>query len=145
MLQWIAAYPVFRRLIKVVRHRFGVLLNSRHLDERSLKDQCVLPEDTLTSEEETDLDCRELAVEMRNLPDLPKKSRTAWELLIFLSKKRALRVVSKSVDSAENCLFSPSDSGACREIFEAQADENVPEVLYGSRSPGWTGNNQHQP
>ncbi|KAJ8346579.1 hypothetical protein SKAU_G00279800 [Synaphobranchus kaupii] len=66
---------------------FGVLQNFPTLDDEALEKQCEELENTLRSGEEADIDGRELAMEIRNLPQLPTNRMTAFELLDFVHKK----------------------------------------------------------
>ncbi|XP_066959002.1 uncharacterized protein [Macrobrachium rosenbergii] len=97
-----------------VRDRFGVLLNFQKLDDQALSNQCDNLCMTLSTENESDIDGKELAVEVKNLPRLPTGDMTALELLTFIHKKHleelypnlwvALRIactLSVTVNSAE--------------------------------------------
>uniref|UniRef100_UPI00358EB2DD zinc finger MYM-type protein 1-like n=1 Tax=Myxine glutinosa TaxID=7769 RepID=UPI00358EB2DD len=70
-----------------VKSKFGVLPNFPTLDDGALEKQCEELENTLRSGEEADIDGRELAMEIRNLPQLPTNRMTAFELLDFVHKK----------------------------------------------------------
>ncbi|KAJ8334015.1 hypothetical protein SKAU_G00413340 [Synaphobranchus kaupii] len=70
-----------------VKSKFGVLQNFPTLDDEALEKQCEELENTLRSGEEADIDGRELAMEIRNLPQLPTNRMTAFELLDFVHKK----------------------------------------------------------
>ncbi|XP_034544579.1 zinc finger MYM-type protein 1-like [Notolabrus celidotus] len=70
-----------------VRDRFGVLLNFQKLDDQELCNQCDNLCGTLSSGDESDIDGKELAVEVKNLPRLPSDDMTALELLTFIHKK----------------------------------------------------------
>ncbi|XP_076049631.1 uncharacterized protein LOC143030365 [Oratosquilla oratoria] len=69
-----------------VRDRFGVLLNFQKLDDQALSNQCDLPM-TLSNRNVSDIDGKDMAVEVENLPSLPSDDITALELLIFIHKK----------------------------------------------------------
>ena len=62
------ASAVFETLVKV-KSKFGVLLNFPTLDDEALEKQCEELENTLSGEE-ADIYGRELAMEIRNLPQL---------------------------------------------------------------------------
>ena len=70
-----------------VRDQFGVLLNFQKLDDQSLSNQCDKLCKTLTSGNESDIDGKELAMEVKHLPSLPSDEMTALELLTFIHKK----------------------------------------------------------
>ncbi|XP_041852965.1 zinc finger MYM-type protein 1-like [Melanotaenia boesemani] len=70
-----------------VESKFGVLQNFSALDEEALKKQCEELENTLRIGGEADIDGRELAMEIRNLPQLPTNRMSAFELLDFFHKK----------------------------------------------------------
>uniref|UniRef100_UPI00359004C9 zinc finger MYM-type protein 1-like n=1 Tax=Myxine glutinosa TaxID=7769 RepID=UPI00359004C9 len=70
-----------------VKSKFGVLQNFPTLDDEALEKQCEELENTLRSGEEADIDGRELAMEIRNLPQLPTNMITAFDLLDFVHKK----------------------------------------------------------
>ncbi|XP_064120716.1 uncharacterized protein LOC135225315 [Macrobrachium nipponense] len=70
-----------------VRHGFGVLLNFQRLDDQALSNQCDNLCMTLRTGNESDIDGKELAVEVKNLPNLPSDNITALEGLTFIHKK----------------------------------------------------------
>ena len=69
-----------------VRSIFGVLFNFGQLDAQTRKDQCKLLRDKLTFGEQFDIDGSALAIEMENLPVLPKAQMSPFELLTYLSQ-----------------------------------------------------------
>ncbi|XP_042209665.1 uncharacterized protein LOC121857671 [Homarus americanus] len=66
-----------------VRDKFGVLFHFKELSIDSLTTQCQELSDTRSYGGESDIDGKELAFEMRNLPDLPSDNMTALELLKY--------------------------------------------------------------
>ncbi|XP_066950844.1 uncharacterized protein [Macrobrachium rosenbergii] len=70
-----------------VRDRFGVLPNFQKLDDQALNNQCDNLCMTLSTGNESDIDGKELAVEVNNLPRLSSDDMTALELLTFIHKK----------------------------------------------------------
>ncbi|XP_034058243.1 zinc finger MYM-type protein 1-like [Gymnodraco acuticeps] len=70
-----------------VRARFGVLLNLKKLDRVELCNQCDKLCSTLSTGDGGDIDGKELALEITNLPSLPTCEMTALELLSFIHKK----------------------------------------------------------
>ncbi|XP_076058380.1 uncharacterized protein LOC143035322 [Oratosquilla oratoria] len=70
-----------------VRDRFGVLLNFQKLDDQALSNQCDNFSMTLTTGNVSDIVEKKLAVEVKNLPNLPLDDMTAHELLTFIHKK----------------------------------------------------------
>ncbi|XP_034069533.1 uncharacterized protein LOC117544522 [Gymnodraco acuticeps] len=70
-----------------VRARFGVLLNFKKLDGVELCNQCDKLCSTLSTGDGGDIDGKELALEITNLPSLPTCEMTALELLAFIHKK----------------------------------------------------------
>ncbi|XP_076048071.1 uncharacterized protein LOC143029261 isoform X1 [Oratosquilla oratoria] len=75
------------KTLSEVRDQFGVLLNFQKLDDQSLNNQCDKLCKTLTSGNESDIDGKELAMEVKHLPSLPSNEMTALELLTFIHKK----------------------------------------------------------
>ncbi|XP_076058472.1 uncharacterized protein LOC143035422 [Oratosquilla oratoria] len=69
-----------------VRDRFRVLLNFQKLDDQALSNQCDNLSMTLSTGNVSDIDGKELAVEVKNLPSLPSDDMTALELLTFIHK-----------------------------------------------------------
>ncbi|KAG0715476.1 hypothetical protein GWK47_011851 [Chionoecetes opilio] len=72
----------------VMRSRFGVLLNFKELDGEALSNQCDEFCSTLSTEDEKDIDGKELALEISNLPSLPSDDMTALQLLSYIHKKQ---------------------------------------------------------
>ena len=108
-----------------VRDRFGVLLNFQKLDDQALSNQCDNLCMTLSTENEGDIDGKELAVEVENLPSLPSDDMTALELLTFIHKKTFGGTVSQSVGCPENRLHSACDCGLSREeLLKAEAHQD---------------------
>ncbi|XP_034078797.1 uncharacterized protein LOC117550471 [Gymnodraco acuticeps] len=70
-----------------VRARFGVLLNFKKLDGVELCNQCDKLCSTLSTGDGGDINGKELALEITNLPSLPTCEMTALELLSFIHKK----------------------------------------------------------
>ncbi|KAG0724329.1 Zinc finger MYM-type protein 1 [Chionoecetes opilio] len=71
-----------------MRSRFGVLLNFKELDGEALSNQCDEFCSTLSTEDEKDIDGKELALEISNLPSLPSDDMTALQLLSYIHKKQ---------------------------------------------------------
>ncbi|XP_066947130.1 uncharacterized protein [Macrobrachium rosenbergii] len=70
-----------------VRDRFGVLLSLQKLDDQALSNHCETLCMTLSTGNKSDIDGKELAVEVKNLPRLHSDDMTALELLTFVHKK----------------------------------------------------------
>ncbi|XP_034055759.1 uncharacterized protein LOC117535419 [Gymnodraco acuticeps] len=75
-----------------VEEKFGVLLNFPDLPKEDLTKQCETLSNTLSWGGQSDLDKRELALEMQNFPALPKANMTTLELLTFLQEKKMNKV-----------------------------------------------------
>lgn len=58
------------------------------LDDQALSNQCDNLCMTLSTGNESDIDGKELVVEVKNLPSLPSDDMTALELLTFIHKKK---------------------------------------------------------
>lgn len=71
-----------------VRAKFGVLINFKKINAEAISQQCDELCCTLGAKNEKDLDGKELAQEINNLPDLPSNDMTALELLAYISKKQ---------------------------------------------------------
>lgn len=67
-----------------VGEKFGVLTHFSDLSIDDTTEQCKALSATLHFQEKSDVDARELAQELKNLPDLPSKSMTNLELLNFV-------------------------------------------------------------
>ena len=70
-----------------VGEKFGVLSTFQSLSDEELTEQCEALSMILHYKEHSDLDGRQLALELKNLPDLPSKTMTLLELLIFIHEK----------------------------------------------------------
>ena len=70
-----------------VGEKFGVLSTFQSLSNEELTEQCEALSMTLHYKEHSELDGRELAQEWKNLPDLPSKTMTLVELLIFIHER----------------------------------------------------------
>lgn len=85
-----------------VKDKFGVLLNFSSASQMSsevLKAYCMEVEKTLSFTDDrdvtvSDISGRDLAQEIEDLPDLPSKEMTAFQLLSFLSEKKNGRNLS---------------------------------------------------
>ncbi|XP_025760119.1 zinc finger MYM-type protein 1-like [Oreochromis niloticus] len=67
-----------------VGEKFGVLTHFPNLSNDELTEQCKALSTTLLFQDQADMNARELAQEIKNLPDLPSKSMTSFELLNFV-------------------------------------------------------------
>ncbi|XP_064089206.1 uncharacterized protein LOC135203408 [Macrobrachium nipponense] len=81
-----------------VRGRFGVLLSFLKLDDQALSNQCGNLCMTLSIGNESDIDAKELAVEVKNLPSLPSDDMSALELLTFIHKKKKKKKKKKHLE-----------------------------------------------
>ncbi|XP_048870709.1 zinc finger MYM-type protein 1-like isoform X11 [Brienomyrus brachyistius] len=103
-----------------VEKKFGILSNFQSLPHQEMIEQAEALGHALSCGGQSDLDGRELAQELKNLPDLPSQTMTALELLKFIQAKQfseiypnlwvALRIVVTlpvTVASVERC-FSKS-------------------------------------
>ena len=81
----------FQTLGAIVK-KFRVLVNFPDLPNEELKKQCEALGNTLSCSEQSDLDWKELALELENFPDLPKSKMTTFELLSFLQEKKLKEV-----------------------------------------------------
>lgn len=86
---WLLTLPLHLWMtdLKHVKSKLEVLHTFPTLDDEALEKQCKELENTLRSGEEADIDGRELAREIRSLPQLPTNRMTAFELLDFVHKK----------------------------------------------------------
>ncbi|XP_055771271.1 uncharacterized protein LOC129847549 [Salvelinus fontinalis] len=71
-----------------VGEKFGVLSTFQSLSNEELTEQCEALSVTLHYKKHSDLDGRELAQELKNLPDLPSKTMTLLELLILIHERK---------------------------------------------------------
>lgn len=67
-----------------VEKTFSVLVNFSNLQNEDLPKQCETLSNTLSCCGQSDLEGRELALELQAFPDLPKTNMTTLELLSFL-------------------------------------------------------------
>ncbi|KAJ8385496.1 hypothetical protein AAFF_G00185920 [Aldrovandia affinis] len=81
----------FQALDEVQGH-FGVLINFPDLPDEELTKQCETLSNTLSCGGQSDLDGKELALEMQSFPHLPKAKMTTLELLAFLQEKKLKEV-----------------------------------------------------
>ena len=73
--------------LREVRDRFGVLTSFQNLSNGELTKQSVTLSNTLSYGGQSDVDGKELAQELKNLPELPTTNMTALELLTFIHEK----------------------------------------------------------
>lgn len=71
-----------------VQGNFGVLINFPDLTNEELTKQCETLSNTLSCHGQSDLDEKELALEMQSFPHLPKANMTTLEPLAFLQKMK---------------------------------------------------------
>jgi hypothetical protein len=76
-----------------VGEKFGVVSTFQSLSNEELTEQCLALSMTLHYKEHSDMDGRELAQEWKNLPDLPSKTMTLVELLIFIHERELSEIV----------------------------------------------------
>ncbi|KAK7922330.1 hypothetical protein WMY93_009232 [Mugilogobius chulae] len=70
--------------LQAVGDKFGVLSNFQNLTEEALTEQCKALDAALQHNGQSDVDGGELKMEMKNLPELPKKTMSQLELLSFI-------------------------------------------------------------
>ncbi|KAJ8406422.1 hypothetical protein AAFF_G00299960 [Aldrovandia affinis] len=75
-----------------VQGNFGVLINFPDLPDDELTKQCETLSNTLSCGGQSDLDGKELPLEMQSFPHLPKAKMTTLELLAFLQEKKLKEV-----------------------------------------------------
>jgi len=73
--------------LEIVGEKFGVLTHFQNLTFEELTEQCMNLNTTLNFKGQSDLDGRELAQELKNLPDLPSKNMSLFELLTFIHER----------------------------------------------------------
>ncbi|XP_071060220.1 zinc finger MYM-type protein 1-like [Pseudochaenichthys georgianus] len=74
--------------LEEVNNKFGVLINFPTTSNEELSKHCQTLSSALTHDGQPDIDGRELAAEMQNVPHLPSKKMTNMELLTFLHEKK---------------------------------------------------------
>ena len=77
-----------------VGEKFRVLLTFQSLSNEELTEKCEALSSMLHYEGHSDLDGRQLAHELKNLPDLPSKTITQLELLVFIHEKDLTEIYS---------------------------------------------------
>lgn len=91
----------------------------------------------LSTGNESAIDGKELAVEVKTLPGLPSDHTTAFELLTFIqthTKKTFGEMVSQSVGCSKSRLHSACDCGFRKEeLLKAEAHQELPKVFRGMR------------
>ncbi|GAA6073826.1 zinc finger MYM-type protein 1-like [Tachysurus ichikawai] len=75
-----------------VNDKFGVLLNFPNMSKEELSEHCQTLSTALSHDGQPDIDCRELVLEMQNVPHLPSKNMTNIELLTFLHEKKLMEI-----------------------------------------------------
>lgn len=90
-----------------VGEKFGVLSTFQSLSNEELTEQCEALSMTLHYKEHSDLDGRELAQELKNLPDLPSKTMTLLELLIFIHERELSEMYPNLWTALRICLTLP--------------------------------------
>ncbi|XP_034092482.1 uncharacterized protein LOC117559868 [Gymnodraco acuticeps] len=78
--------------LEEVQAKFGVLVNFPELPRNELTKQCQTLSNTLSSGGQSDIDGKELALELMNFPTLPSPTMTTLELLVFLERKNLREV-----------------------------------------------------
>lgn len=76
------------KLLGDVEDKFGVLVNFPNLPEEELAKECETLSNTLSHGDHKDVDGRELALELKNFPVLPKAGMTTMEILNYLKEKK---------------------------------------------------------
>ncbi|KAF7643451.1 hypothetical protein LDENG_00239310 [Lucifuga dentata] len=102
-----------------VESKFGVLQNFPTLDDEALEKQCEELDNTLRSGEEADINGRELAMEIRNLPQLPTNRMTAFELLDFVHKKELTELYLNLWISLRIACTLPVTGHQLKETFQS--------------------------
>lgn len=110
-----------------VEEKFGPLVNFPDLLSDELTKQCETLSNTLSCGGQSDLDGRELALEMQSFPELPKANMTNLELLTYflllLTGEKTEGNLSKYVGGPQNRCHSSSDNCHCRkELLKIEAD-----------------------
>ncbi|XP_042212755.1 uncharacterized protein LOC121859856 [Homarus americanus] len=75
-----------------VSEKFKVLLGFTDMSDKDIVDHCQTLSNTLTHEGHSDIDGRELAMELQSVPDLPSKRMTTMDFLTFLHEKKLTEV-----------------------------------------------------
>ncbi|CAM4654085.1 unnamed protein product [Leuciscus chuanchicus] len=76
------------KLLGDVEDKFGVLVNFPNWPEEELAKKCETLSNTLSHGDHKDVDGRELALELKNFPVLPKAGITKMEILNYLKEKK---------------------------------------------------------
>lgn len=95
-----------------VRDNFGVLNNFQNLDAQTIRHQCEQLGRTLSTGSESDIDWKDLVMELESLPTFPKHKMTALELLAFLHDKGICELYPNLWVALH--ISPPSDSGISR-------------------------------
>ncbi|KAF7655963.1 hypothetical protein LDENG_00047990 [Lucifuga dentata] len=93
-----------------VKDKFGVLFNFSKMSTGDVTTQCEALSGTLSFGAVHDVDGKELARELQNLPTLPSANMSALELLTFIQEKQ-LKEVYPNLWVAENCSYTSCHSG----------------------------------
>ncbi|XP_042216871.1 uncharacterized protein LOC121862621 [Homarus americanus] len=74
-----------------VNGKFKVLLGFTDMSDKDIVDHCQTLNNTLTHEGHSDIDGRELAMELQSVPDLPSKRRQQWIFSPSCMKRNLLK------------------------------------------------------
>lgn len=85
-----------------VEEKFGVLVNFPDLSKEELTMQCQILSNTLNDGGQSEVDGREMALEMQNFPNVPQPNTTTLELLTFFTEEETEGIISKYVCSPKH-------------------------------------------
>lgn len=117
-----------------VKNKFGVLLDKK-IDNSTFSSKCDKPCKILTCGDESDIDEKELAYEIRNLPILPSDNMISMELLSFIQEKQLEEF--KSLDCTSDNLNSCCHCGFCRAFLISNSSKHS---TNGAGTSEWTCN-----
>ncbi|XP_042240910.1 uncharacterized protein LOC121878653 [Homarus americanus] len=99
-----------------VNEKFKVLLGFTDMSDKDIVDHCQTLSNTLTHGGNSDIDGRELAMELQCLPDLPSK-RMTMDFLTFLHEKKLTEVFPNLWVALRICATLPVTVSAAERSF----------------------------
>ncbi|XP_042203379.1 uncharacterized protein LOC121853377 [Homarus americanus] len=99
-----------------VNEKFKVLLGFTDMSDKDIVDHCQTLSNRLTHEGHSDIDGRELAMELQSVPDLPSKRMTTMDFLTFLHEKKLTEVFPNLWVALRICATLPVTVSAAERI-----------------------------
>ncbi len=128
------------REVFYIGNKFGVLTHFPSLADEELAEQCNALGTTLHFEGHSDLDSRELVLEIKNFPHLPSKTMSLLELITFMHDNDLSEIHPNVWTALRIALTLPVTVSQA----ERSVDQVVPEVNRVSGPAHWPCYHQYQ-